>query len=138
MPCASFEELLIDYMDLPGSERARVDTHLAGCGDCREYLRILRQLEGALTAEFSGLTVSRNVESRVRSRIASKPWRLSFLPEILDFIGWTAIVTIVFSLAWVLVPKGTIASPNALPVAGASLALAAAAWIGVRAYAELK
>ena len=140
MACAEFEELLIDYQDLPFPERTRVDAHLAGCADCREYMSILRQLERDLTAQYSGVTARSELQTRIHSRITAETRlaRLSFLPEILDFIGGAAIVAIVFSLAWLLVPRETIALQNALLLAGASLALAGATWAGVRAYADLK
>jgi hypothetical protein len=145
MACAEFEELLIDYQDLPFPQRAKVDAHLAGCADCREYKSILQQLDGELSAQYSGVTPLSELQARIHSRIAAETRlaRLSFLPEILDFIGGAAIVAIVFSLAWMFVPREATALADALPLAGGSLALAGAAlaaatWAGVRAYADLK
>ena len=57
---------------------------------------------------------------------------------ILDFIGGAAIVAIVSSLAWMLLPREALALPDDLLLAGASLALAGATWAGVRVYADLK
>jgi len=140
MACAEFEELLIDYQDLPFPERTKVDAHLAGCTGCREYLSILRQLDDDFTAQYSGMTANRGLQLRIRSRIAAETRlaRLSYLPEILDFIGAAGIVAIVSSLVWMLVPREALALPDDLLLAGASLALAGATWAGVRAYADLK
>jgi len=140
MACAEFEELLIDYHDLPFPERTRVDSHLAGCSGCREYMSILRQLDNELTALYSGMTAHRALQPRFRSRIAAETRlaRLSYLPEILDFIGGAGIVAIVSSLAWMLLPREALALPDDLLLACASLALAGATWAGVRAYADLK
>jgi hypothetical protein len=103
-------------------------------------MSILRQLDRDLTAQYSGVTARSELQTRIHSRITAETRlaRLSFLPEILDFIGGAAIVAIVFSLAWLLVPRETIALQNTLLLAGASLALAGATWAGVRAYADLK
>ena len=49
MSCASFEELLLDYADLPAQERNAVDLHVTQCASCRQYSDALSQLDVALT-----------------------------------------------------------------------------------------
>ena len=70
MSCASIEELLLDYADLPAQERDAVDLHLTQCASCRQYSDTLSQLDVALTEQFSGVQPSELSHSRrdVQSR----------------------------------------------------------------------
>ena len=88
MPCASFEDMLLDYSELEPAERCAVDTHLAGCTDCREYLDTLAHLETGLSELYAGVQVS----SAFRNDVLSTLERPSLLPEVLDFIGWAGII----------------------------------------------
>jgi anti-sigma factor RsiW len=105
MPCAAFEDLLRDYEELTDGERQRADAHLAACGDCREYLETLTDLDRELSALYEGLEPRPWFHQKLTAQIASRaiesrpPRRPSFLPEILDFCGWAAIVAIVAVLA---------------------------------------
>jgi predicted anti-sigma-YlaC factor YlaD len=48
MSCASVEELLLDYADLPAQERDAVDLHLTRCASCRQYSDTLPLFQGLL------------------------------------------------------------------------------------------
>jgi hypothetical protein len=139
MPCASFEDLLLDYAELPGPERETVDAHVANCARCREYLQILKQLDSGLSELYTGTQAQAGFQKRVVRRLKAETWlaKPSFLPEVLDFVGWAAII----AAAACLMPR-----PTPLPaeftssaaLGGAAIATLAALWIAVRSYAELK
>jgi predicted anti-sigma-YlaC factor YlaD len=95
MPCAPFEDLLMDYTELSTDERCAVDAHLAGCADCREYLGTLAHLDAGLSQLYAGAQVSPAFRKDVLS-ILERP---SLLPEILDLIGWAAIIATLVCLA---------------------------------------
>jgi len=88
MPCAPFEDLLIDYAELSIEEGCAVDAHLGGCADCREYRDALAHLDTGLSQLYAGTQVS----PAFRHDVLSFVERPSLLPEILDFIGWTGII----------------------------------------------
>ena len=56
LTCRELVELVTDYLEgsLPPAERARFESHLAGCAGCHRYLDQMRQtihLMGRLTEE---------------------------------------------------------------------------------------
>lgn len=145
MPCASFEDLLLDYGELACAEREAVDAHLAGCPACREYLEALAQLDLRLAGLFAGVQASPAFRKRVLARVSLEGdlARPSFLPEVLDFIGWAAILAVVVCLALLLAPIA--AMPQFPPefntfaaLGAAAIAVLAAAWVGARCYADLR
>jgi hypothetical protein len=95
MPCASYEDLLVDYMELSTGERCAVDAPLAGCADCREYLDTLAHLDAGLSQLYANTQVSPAFRNGVLS-ILERP---SLLPEVLDFIGWAGIIAALICLA---------------------------------------
>ena len=114
MPCAEFADMMLEYAGLARDERVRVDDHVAGCGECRELLQALRAVDAALSAWFSGQAVSADFEAVVRERVrrqASAP-RLSRVPEVLDSLGWAAIVALIGSIVWWMVPRLPVAPEN--------------------------
>jgi anti-sigma factor RsiW len=133
MPCASFEDRLLDYAELSTAEREPVDAHLAGCADCREYLDAVAQLDIRLACLYGGARVSPAFQEALVSRVKSEVplAEPSWLPEILDFIGWAGILAAVVCLASLL-PGFT-----ALAALTAAIAIGAAVWAGVRSYADL-
>jgi predicted anti-sigma-YlaC factor YlaD len=88
MPCAPFEDLLVDYAELSTEDRCAVDEHLAGCAGCREYVDTLAHLETGLSRMYAGTQAS----PAFRRDLLSSLERPSLLPEILDFIGWVGII----------------------------------------------
>jgi hypothetical protein len=147
MPCASFEELLLDYADLPAQERDAVDLHLTQCANCRQYSDTLLQLDVALTEQFSGVQPSELFHSRLHAVTTSQSPQSplsapSFLPELLDLIGVAGIGLVLSLVLWKVVPIPEIT--DFVPIVGivlpvcAGLALFGIAWLGVRVYTEFK
>jgi hypothetical protein len=70
--------------------------------------------------------------------------RLSFVPEVLDFVGWGAIVALLGLMAWWVLPhipafngnQATLSLNAALAAGGAFLLVAL--FIGLRSLADLK
>ena len=146
MACPEFEDRLIEYAQIEGEARACVDTHLAECAGCREFLEALRIVDTQLTARFAGREVSAAFAPAVRRRVdrETSARRLSFVPEVLDFVGWGAIVTLLGLMAWWVVPfipafnaNQTALSLNAAVAAGGAFLLVAL-FIGLRSLADLK
>jgi anti-sigma factor RsiW len=50
MRCRELVELITDYLEgtLPAPQRARFESHLAGCDGCQAYLDQMRETIGAL------------------------------------------------------------------------------------------
>ena len=144
MSCASFEELLLDYADLPAQERDAVDLHLTQCANCRQYSDTLLQLDVALTEQFSGVQPSELFHSRLHALTTSRPplSAPSFLPELLDLIGVAGIVLVLSVILWKVVPSPEIT--DFVPIVGivlpvcAGLVLIGIVLLGVRVYAEFK
>jgi anti-sigma factor RsiW len=142
MACAEFQDLLVDYGELMGDARGHVDSHLAQCAACREFLEALHTVDVALAARFGGREVSAAFAPAVRRRVSREAalQRPSFIPELLDFVGWTAIVTLIALLAWwvsPLIPVSNVVTLNAGLAAGGAF-LVAAFVIGLRSLADLK
>src|SRR2546428_13865304 len=102
MPCAEFEDLLLDYDELDSEELQAANAHVAECVGCRAFLETLKELDVSLTNFFAGYNVSPTFRQSVIRRLESRPEspRPSFVPEVLDFIGWAAVFAII---AWLVV-----------------------------------
>jgi anti-sigma factor RsiW len=145
MPCAEFADLLLEYAGLSPDKRARIDSHVAGCGACRELLQALDAVDAELTAEFAGHAVSADFETAVRRRVRSQaalpgPSRV---PELLDSLGWAAIVTLIGLIVWWAAPLLSVPQKN-LAVTFNMVWIAASAFlfisvlVGLRSFAQLK
>ena len=138
MPCARFEDLLLDYAELSGELLQSTNAHLAECAEGQAFLQKLDQFDVSLTTAFSASRVSPGFEAAVLRRVSReapipKP---SFLPEVLDFVGWAAVSVIVAGLIYQLVLLQAVASYALGALAIASVATAI--WASLRSYAELK
>jgi hypothetical protein len=149
MPCAEFAELydlLIEYAELAGEARARVDAHVAQCTGCGEFLEALSAVDEGLGAEIGGrreVSVEFAAAVRTRVRREASVGRPSLIPELLDFTGWAAIVALIGLLAWWVSPLVPVSIAKAALTLNAALAagfafLLAAFWIGIRSFAYLK
>src|SRR5437879_4443896 len=116
MPCAEYENRLLEYAELPQDERRRVDAHAAGCAGCREFLDALVLVDEELSAQFSGREVSAGFTGALTARIRREPAprRPSFVPELLDFVGWGAIVALIALVVYWLAPHMPEVSGNAM------------------------
>jgi predicted anti-sigma-YlaC factor YlaD len=93
MACPEFEDLV----------REGAGGHAARCEECRALLDALADVDAALEAAFAGVSAPPGMAAIVRARAFRElPLRgPSALPEILDFIGWAAVL----ALAVVLLPR---------------------------------
>lgn len=138
MPCVAFEERLLDYADLGAAERQAVDVHTLHCAGCREYLATLTELDTQLTHLFGESRPSHDLAAGAFARArASKP---TVIPELLDFVGWSAVAVILSALAWrwrvpVTLPDTVLFY---VPYAAALAAIIAGLWIGFRSWVELR
>jgi anti-sigma factor RsiW len=132
MPCPDFEDRLLDYAELSPPARAAVDHHIAACQGCHEYLATLEHVDRSLTSLLSSVSPSPDFAARVQARVPRLD-RPRMLPELLDFVGWAAIVSILalVALFW--------AMPS-LPVleVAATVSVAAAVAVSLRSFADLK
>lgn len=145
MACAEFEERLLEYAELGNGERARVDAHAAQCSSCRGFLEALRTVDSQLTAQLAGLEVTPAFAPAVRRRVRherSGP-RPSLVPELLDLVGWGAIVALLGLFGLWLTPlvhvpsiKMTVSFNASYVVSGAFLL--AAFLFGIRSFGDLK
>jgi predicted anti-sigma-YlaC factor YlaD len=105
MPCAEWEKLLLEYPELGPEARLPVEAHARVCPECRAFLETALELDAALRERFAGLAAPSSLAPAVLARISRQtPYRtLSPLPELLDFIGWAAVVAVavvLWSLGW--------------------------------------
>ena len=102
MACPEFEDLLRDGGD-----------HAAHCEECRALLEALADVDATLDGALAGISAPPSLAAAVRARRTHEfpVRRPSVLPEVLDFIGWAAVL----ALAAVLVPRF-------LPILDAALA----------------
>jgi anti-sigma factor RsiW len=106
MPCNEFESWLLDYAGLEPERRRAVDIHLAVCPECRLHFEALAEADAALSLRFPARRAPAGFETAVLGRIERQlPLRKPpLLPEILDFVGWTAVVATAAGLLYRLSP----------------------------------
>ena len=92
MACPAFEELLRDGPD----------GHAAHCEECRALLEAWAEVEARLEAGLAGVAAPSSLASTVRAlAVRELPLRRpSLIPEILDFLGWAAVLAV----AAILIP----------------------------------
>ena len=86
MACPEFEELV----------REGADGHAAHCDECRALLEALADVDAAFEAAFAGVSAPPGLAAAARARAAGavRFRRPSMLPEVLDFIGWAAVLAL--------------------------------------------
>jgi anti-sigma factor RsiW len=146
MSCADFKDQLIDYAELAGEARARVDAHVSQCAECHEFLEALGTVDASLAARFStAQEVSAGFAASVRRRVRQETHmtRPSFVPELLDLVGWAAIVALAGLVAWWVSPLLPASDPAGMLavktgwIAGAAFVLVAF-FVGIHSFADLK
>ena len=102
MACAEFEDLLVDYDELPESHRNAIDAHLSTCEACRTYWQILNEMDADLTHEFAGVAAPAYLATEVHQLTARIPAAKepSYVPAVLDLIGGVAACGIVLFLVF--------------------------------------
>jgi thiol-disulfide isomerase/thioredoxin len=103
MGCPEFEDLLHE-----GS-----GGHASHCEKCRALLEALAQVEATLDAAFVGISAPSGLADAVRARVSRElpVRRPPLIPEILDLIGWAAVLALM-----------AVAVPRFLPLIRAILA----------------
>ena len=93
MACPELEDLLRDG----------AGGHAVRCEECRALLDSLADVDAAFEAAFAGISAPPRLAAAAGSRIAREIHLRapSVLPEVLDFIGWAAVL----ALAAVLLPR---------------------------------
>ncbi len=93
MACPEFEDLV----------RGGGGDHAAHCEECRALLDALADVDATFDAAFAGISAPPSLAAAVRARMAREfsVRRTSLLPEVLDFIGWAAVL----ALAAILLPR---------------------------------
>jgi hypothetical protein len=96
MACPELEDLV----------SGRAGDHAAHCEQCRALLEAWNDVDATLGAAFTGICAPPSVAAGVRRRAASEARmrRPSILPEVLDLIGWAAVLALVAVLAPRFVP----------------------------------
>jgi anti-sigma factor RsiW len=138
MPCAEFEDLLLDYGELDSARLQKTNAHLTVCADCRTFLKALEEVDAALADFFTGYQISPTFQRLVYQRLQGQQRlrRPSFIPEVLDFVGWAAVLAILACFVAQLNPS--------IEVGSLTVWIAAAAFFvtgllfGFRAYVDLK
>ena len=93
MTCSECEDQLAAYDSLPVTERACVDAHVLQCDDCLAFREALAEVDSALTAAFSPLTIA--IPRRPRF-----PQRPPLMPALLDLAaGAGVIATALYSVS---------------------------------------
>ena len=100
--CPAFEDRLLDYDDLPSTDRSTVDAHLTDCPGCREYLQLLSEVDASLSASLREARLESQRLVDVRQLIAAETpvAAVSRLPEWLDFVAACAVFAFGYGLAW--------------------------------------
>jgi hypothetical protein len=93
MACPDFAELIEQG---PGG-------HAATCEACAARLEALAEVDACLAAAFGRISAPPELAAAARLRIAAEEARRkpTFWPEVLDFVGWAAIL----ALLAVLTPR---------------------------------
>lgn len=86
MACPEMEDLM----------HGRAGDHAAHCAECRALLDALVEVDTALESAFANITAPPGLAATVRARVSHElPLRgPSMMPEVLDFIGWAAVLAI--------------------------------------------
>lgn len=84
MACPELEDLL----------REGSGGHAAHCEECRALLEALTHVDATFDAAFADISAPPGLAAAVHARVARElPERgPSLIPEILDFIGWAAVL----------------------------------------------
>jgi anti-sigma factor RsiW len=95
MACPEFEDLIFDYCEGAASpaEIARLEAHVAACGDCRAFLETQQELERRLSRSLPQPAVSAAFGNRLAAEIARQRYAPRFrrLPLVLDWIGYLSL-----------------------------------------------
>ena len=138
MPCREFEERLLVYDELDADQRESVSAHLIQCQDCQSFLSALSAVDTALHAAFAHTAVSADFSNSVTQKLLSQTarYRPSLIPEMLDAIGWAAVIAILLWLTAFFVPGAEFTTP--LAAAMGTALLIGGFYVAYRCYGDLR
>jgi len=88
MNCAEIEDLILNQ-----SGSALVEGHIRQCADCRAFQAASQELDLALAQTRKS---PERLNWKVMAAITPKP---TLLPELLDFVGWAAMLAVILGVA---------------------------------------
>ena len=95
MNCPEFEDPILEYCEgaISPAGRARVEAHLARCGECRAYLEAQRELDLVLARSIARPALSPAFGDRLAARLRAQRQAPRFrrLPRLLDWIGYLSL-----------------------------------------------
>ncbi len=138
MACREFEERLLVYDELGLDERQGIGGHLVQCEDCQSFLSALSDVDTSLQAAFAHSTVSADFSKSVARKLLGQPARRrpSLIPEMLDAIGWAAVIAILLWLTAFFVPGAEFTTP--LAAAMGTALLIGGFYVAYRCYGDLR
>ena len=92
MACEEMEPFILDFAELDDAARGRVRAHASKCAECRELLDAAVELDARLSITAKA---PEQLGWAVMARIERRP---SYLPELFDFVGWAAMITVAVGL----------------------------------------
>jgi predicted anti-sigma-YlaC factor YlaD len=92
MFCAEMEAAILEYPELDISAQARIRAHASQCSDCRELLDASMELDRQLSA---AVAAPKSLQRKMLAKLERRP---SYLPELFDFVGWAAMITVAVGL----------------------------------------
>jgi len=91
MDCEQLHDLILEACEgaVSPEARRRMESHLAGCTDCRAFFAAQRDLDARLSRAIAPPQLSPHFKRRVLAAIESQPegLRLGDFLEVLDWIG---------------------------------------------------
>jgi anti-sigma factor RsiW len=131
MPCAEFEDRLLDYTALSEAERAMVAAHVSSCAACGEFLTALERVDAELDAALSNTAAPVGLAPRILREVRLP--RPSPVPELLEGIGWIGLLLLAIAVVFV-----TIGATTAVVYAAVAAFLAVAIAISARSLGDLR
>jgi hypothetical protein len=92
MACDQMEAAILEYPELDATAQAEVRSHASRCTDCQELLDASLDLDKRLSA---AVKAPAHFDRKVFARAQRRP---SYLPELFDFVGWAAMITVAAGL----------------------------------------
>jgi anti-sigma factor RsiW len=97
MACPEFEDLILDYSEgaAAPADSALLESHVAACAGCREYLALQQELDLRLSKSLALPVLSPAFAPLLAARIAERRRapRLRWLPRLLDGIGYLSLAS---------------------------------------------
>ncbi|HEX3745080.1 MAG TPA: zf-HC2 domain-containing protein [Bryobacteraceae bacterium] len=97
MACSEFEDLILDYCEgaAPAADRRLLESHIAACAGCRDFLAQQQELDLRLVKSLPRPTLSAAFHQQLAAHIAaeSRTPRFGWLPRALNTVGYLSLAT---------------------------------------------